>query len=123
MDWLKGQVSCRACGELLAVGSLTSHMMTQHGRVADTRQKCSTLIILEEGNFFHPRCAWCDMLVSRRALKGRHLTTAQCARGEEWKIRRLVEVETRESAERAFEAYGEPIKNFSAIRYLGKVMT
>ena len=35
---LKGQVSCRACGELLAALSLTSRIMTQHGRVAETRQ-------------------------------------------------------------------------------------
>ena len=31
---LKGQVLCRECGELLAAGYLTSHLMTQHGRVA-----------------------------------------------------------------------------------------
>ena len=29
----------------------------------------------------------------------------------------------RESSERAFEAYGEPIQNFSAFRYLGRVLT
>ena len=33
---LKGQVSFRECGELMAEGYLTSLMMTQHGRVADT---------------------------------------------------------------------------------------
>ena len=33
---LKGQVSCRECGELMAGGYLTSHLMNQHGRVADT---------------------------------------------------------------------------------------
>ena len=32
---LKVQVACGACGEFLAAGSLTSHMVTQHGRVAD----------------------------------------------------------------------------------------
>ena len=31
---LKGQVACGKCRELLAAGSLSSHMMTQHGRVA-----------------------------------------------------------------------------------------
>ena len=36
---LKGQVSCRDCGELMAVGYLTSHLMTQHGRVAETRRR------------------------------------------------------------------------------------
>ena len=40
---LKGQVSCGACGEFMAAGSLTSHMMTQHGRVAETLQQWSTL--------------------------------------------------------------------------------
>ena len=39
---LKGQVSCGACGELLAAGSMTSHMMTQHGRVLETRLRWST---------------------------------------------------------------------------------
>ena len=33
---LKGRVSYRECGDLMAEGSLTSHMMTQHGRVAET---------------------------------------------------------------------------------------
>ena len=34
-----------------------------------------------------------------------------------------MEAETRESLERAFEAYGEPIQNFLAFRYLGRVFT
>ena len=41
---MKGKVSCGACGEFLAVGSLTSHMMTQHGRVAETLQQCRTTV-------------------------------------------------------------------------------
>ena len=28
---LKDQVACRECGEMLAVGSLSIHLMTQHG--------------------------------------------------------------------------------------------
>ena len=63
------------------------------------------------------------MLVPWRALNGRHPATAQCTRGAERKRRRLAEAETRESSERAFEAYGEPIKNFSTFRYLGRVLT
>ena len=63
------------------------------------------------------------MLVPRRALNGRQLDTAQCARGKERKIRRLVEAEKRESSERAFKAYGEPIKNVSDFKYLGRVLT
>ena len=35
---LKGQVSCRECGELMAAGSLMRYLMTQHGRVTETRQ-------------------------------------------------------------------------------------
>ena len=42
MERLKGQASCRACGELLAAVSLTSHLMTQHGRVEETRRQWST---------------------------------------------------------------------------------
>ena len=29
---LRSQVACKECGEILAVGSLSSHLMTQHGR-------------------------------------------------------------------------------------------
>ena len=82
-----------------------------------------TIVILEEGNFPHLRCARCDMLVPRRALNGRNTARAQCARGAERKRRRLAEAETRESSERAFEAYGEPIQNVSAFRYMGRVLT
>ena len=62
------------------------------------------------------------MLVPRQALNGRHPSIAQCARGVEQKRQRLAEADTRESLERAFEAYGEPIKNVSAFRYLGRVL-
>ena len=41
-EWLKGQVTCGACKELLAAVSLTSNMMTQHGMVTETRQQCIT---------------------------------------------------------------------------------
>ena len=54
-----------------------------------------TVMILEEGNFSHPQRARYDILVPRRALNGRHLATENCARGEEWKRRRLTEAETR----------------------------
>ena len=39
------------------------------------RHVLDTVVILEEGNFPHPRCAWCVILVSRRALNRRHLVT------------------------------------------------
>ena len=63
------------------------------------------------------------MLVPRQTLNGRHPAMAQCARGAEWKSWQLAEGETRESSERTFEAYGEPIQNVSTFRYLGRVLT
>ena len=36
---LKGQVACGECREMLAVGSLLSHMMTQHGRAVGRRRQ------------------------------------------------------------------------------------
>ena len=163
---LKGQVACGECGELLAAGYLSSHMMNQHGRVAEVcrqwstptagtgpqtyrmtllakggprncpvvgclgrvatrtamrvhfwnRHVLDTVVILEEGNSPHPRYDRCYRMVTRRALNRRQLATAQCARGTERKRRRLAEAETRESSERTFEAYGEPIKNVSAFK-------
>ena len=82
-----------------------------------------TVVILEEGNFPHPQCTRCDMLVPRQALNGRNPGTAQCQKGAERKRRRLVEAETRESTERAFKACGGPIKNVSEFTYLGRVLT
>ena len=41
------------------------------------------LIILEEGNLPYPQCPLCDMLVPRKALNRRHVTTTQCAKGED----------------------------------------
>ena len=35
---LKGRVSCRECRELMSAGSMTSHLMTQHGRMAETQR-------------------------------------------------------------------------------------
>ena len=64
-----------------------------------------TVVMLEEGNSPHPRCARCDMQVTRKALNGRHLGTSQCETGAERKRRRLAETETRENLERAFSAY------------------
>ena len=69
------------------------------------RHVLDTVVILEEGNLPCPRCARCDMLVPCWALNGRHPAMAQCARGAERKRRRLAEADTRESSERAIEAY------------------
>ena len=41
------------------------------------RHVLDTVVIMEEGNSPHPRCARCDMQVPRRALNGRHPGTAQ----------------------------------------------
>ena len=69
-----------------------------------------TVVILEEGNFPHPRCSQCEMLVLRRSLNRRHPGTAQFNKGAEQKRRPLVETETQEITDRSFEAYGAPIK-------------
>ena len=37
-ELLKGRVSCRESGEDMALGYIVSHMMTQHGLVAEARQ-------------------------------------------------------------------------------------
>ena len=63
------------------------------------------------------------MLVPRRALNKRHPGTAQYKKGAERKRRRLAEAEMRESTERDFEAYGEPIRNVTEFKYLGRVLT
>ena len=87
------------------------------------RHVLDTVIILEEGNLLHPWLPRCDMLVPPSALNGRHPATAQCSRGAERKMWRLAEPELRESTERAFETYGEPLENVTAFKYLGRVLT
>ena len=63
------------------------------------------------------------MQVPLKALNGRNLGTAQCAKGKKRKKQRLAETETRENLERAFKAYGEPMKAVSEFRYLGRILT
>ena len=87
------------------------------------RNSQDTVVMLEEGSFPHPRCARCDMRVPRQALNGRHLGTAQCAKGAERKRRRLANTETRENLERAFRAYGQPMEAVSEFRYLRWLLT
>ena len=57
------------------------------------------------------------------ACPSHHPVTAQCNRGAEQKRRRLAEADMRESLERAFETYGEPLENVKTFRYLGWVLT
>ena len=54
------------------------------------------------------------MMVPWRALISRHPVTAQCAKVEERKKRRLEEAELREISKRALEAYGEPLDMVTA---------
>ena len=63
------------------------------------------------------------MLVPCRSLNGRHKDTAMCRSGAERKQRRDTEVEIRESAEWAFEAYVDQLELVPRFTYLGRVMT
>ena len=89
-----------------AKGGLRSYPMEGYPGRATTRTAMrvhflhwhvlDTVIILEEGNPPHPRCAQCDRLFPRQALNGRQPDTAQCARGAERNWRRLTEAEMRD---------------------------
>ena len=68
------------------------------------------MFILEEISLPHPRCNRCNMLVPWRDLNGRHPATEQCARVAERKRGGITEAELRESLERAFETYGDPLE-------------
>ena len=46
-----------------------------------------------------------------------------CRSGAERKRRRLAEAEVRESTEMAFEVYGEQLKTFPSLKYLGRILT
>ena len=133
IERLKGQGDYGECGEMLTVGYMLSHLMTQLGRAMGRwRQwntlaaevgphiyrmsfpekggprKCpvvgcpgrvmtrtamrvhfvqqnvlDTMVILDEGNSPHPRCALCNMLFPWRALNGRHPGTAKRKKGAE----------------------------------------
>ena len=87
------------------------------------RHVLDTMVMLEEGNSLHPRCARCNMQVPRRELSGRHLGTAQCLKGAERKRRRLSEKERRKNLDQAFEAYGVPIKSVLEFKYMGRILT
>ena len=82
-----------------------------------------TVVILEEANLPLPRCPWCDLQVSRKALNGRHLGTNPCRTGAERKIRRLAAAEGEAATERAFNAYRRRVKLVKGFRYLGRILT
>ena len=81
------------------------------------------MIILEEGNLPRPRCPRCDMFVPWRALNDRQKTTEMCRSGADKKRRRLEEAEVRDSAEMAFDVYGEQLQTVSWFKYLGRILT
>ena len=83
----------------------------------------NTVVILEEGNLPLPRCPRCDLQVSRKALKGRHLETSQCRTGTERKRQRLAEAEMLATSEKAFHAYGIQMRAVAEFKYLGRVLT
>ena len=105
----------RCPGVLATRAAMLVHFVHRH--VHDT------VVILEEGNLPLPRCPWCDLQVSRKALNGRHLGTNQCRTGTERKRRRLAEAEIRKTSERAIHAYGTRMEAVSEFRYLGSVLT
>ena len=76
------------------------------------------VIILEEGKLPHPRCPRCNMFVPWRSLNGRHKSTEMYRSGAEKKRRRLAEAQVRDSAEMAFEVYGEQLQAISSFKYL-----
>ena len=80
------------------------------------------VIILEEGNLPHTRFPRCDMLVLWRALNVRHKNTEMCRGGAEKKRRQLAEAEVRDSAEMAFEVYGEQLQTVPRLKYLRKIL-
>ena len=63
------------------------------------------------------------MLVPWRALNGRHNNTEMCRSGAEKRRRRLAEAEVRDSAEMAFEVYGEQLHTVPRFKYLGRILT
>ena len=102
-------------GTLATRTTMRVHFVHQHVQ--------ETMVMLEEGKSPHPRCARCDMQVPRQAINGRHLGTAQCAKGADRKRRRLAETETRENLERAFRAYRQPMEVVTEFKYLGRLLT
>ena len=82
-----------------------------------------TVIIREEGNFLHPQCPRCNILVPWKAINGRNVTSAQFAKGAERKIWRLVEEDMQESVERDFQAYSRPLETAVSFKYLRRVLT
>ena len=101
-------------GQLATRTEMWVHFLYQHF--------LDTVVILEELIFPHPCCIQYEIFLPGRALNDNHPATAQCARVSEQKRRRIVEAELRESSERAFKTYREPLENVTAFRYLGRML-
>ena len=56
-------------------------------------------------------------------MNGKHTNTDQCAKGAEWKRRRMAAEEMRESAARDFQACGMPLDTVTSFKYLGHILT
>ena len=80
------------------------------------------VVILEEGNLPHQRCPLCGILVTWKALDGKHRLTAQCTWGAERKRRQLSAEEGREVTDRAFSTYGHPLYMVTSFKYLVQVI-
>ena len=82
-----------------------------------------TVVILEEGNLPLPRCPWCNLQVSRKALNARHLETNQCRTGAERKIRRLAAAEGEAAEGGGVQCLREEDAIGEEFRYLGRIVT
>ena len=56
-------------------------------------------------------------------MNGKHQTTEMCAKGAEWKLKRMEEEETQASTEVYFHAYRRPLETVTSFKYLGRVLT
>ena len=54
-----------------------------------------SVVILEEGNFPHPWCPRCDLMVPRKDINGTHRRTPQCTWEADCNRRRLAAEEER----------------------------
>ena len=63
------------------------------------------------------------MFVPRWALNGHHKSTEMCRGGADKKRQRLAEAEVRDSAEMAFDVYGEQLQTVPRFKYRGRILT
>ena len=81
-----------------------------------------TIVIMEEVNCTHHRFPNCDMFAPQTALKYHCPTTTLCARGEERKLRRLEEIESRKGGVIVFKEYVHPLAMVSYFGYPGQTL-